>query len=123
MSIPLGSGAARSFAGACAPAKLSPGRTSTRKTSLLRIVPAACGQAADRHRRRDGAGRGDWHRRACAITLVLGDCVSPATSGHERIPERYYLFTMSEITHPRGASRRRGGCERLVSANEPDVRL
>jgi hypothetical protein len=37
--------------------------------------------------------------------LVLGDCVSPATCGHERIPERSYLFTMSEITHPRAGPR------------------
>jgi hypothetical protein len=37
----------RSSRGARAPVDSSPGRTLIRKTSLLRIVPTACGQAAD----------------------------------------------------------------------------
>src|SRR5262249_26921954 len=53
-----------------------------RKTSLLRIVPTACGQAADRH-------EGPIH----IGTRVLGDCVSNERS----ISERSYLFTMSDI--------------------------
>jgi hypothetical protein len=38
-------------------ANSSPGRTLIRKTSLLRIVPTACGQAADIATRRDPATR------------------------------------------------------------------
>jgi hypothetical protein len=38
---------------------------------------------------------------------------------HDRLSERSYLFTMSDITRPHEASRLDDGCERLFSANEP----
>jgi len=44
---PLGSGTERRFRRTRVRGNGSPGRTLTRKTSLLRIVPTACGQAAD----------------------------------------------------------------------------
>jgi hypothetical protein len=47
MPIPLGSRPVRLFHRTCVLGNGSPGRTLIRKTSLLRIVPTACGQAAD----------------------------------------------------------------------------
>jgi hypothetical protein len=80
---------------------------------LLRIVPTACGQAADIALVTRPRAHGDFRRPCHAITFsTLGDCVSVATLRRDRLSERSYLFTMSDITHPRGASRLADGCKR-----------
>jgi hypothetical protein len=86
------------------------GRTLNRKTSLLRIVPTACGQAADiallpRPRR-----TGDFIAVPRDRVTMLGDCASIATLRRDRLSERSYLFTMSDIAPPHQASRLDGGC-------------
>ena len=94
-----------------------------RKTSLLRIVPTACGQAADicTEPILIGPANSHWRRhlvaprfspRATRSRSMLGDCASVATLRHDRFSERSYLFTMSDITHPHQASRLDGGCAR-----------
>ena len=132
-------------------ANSSPGRTSIRKTSLLRIVPTACGQAADialsrfgisrihirsnlnssmSHQRADVASAApicideqpriddapsphcDFHRRAAWARSMLGDCDRSRRCRHDRIPERSFLFTMSNTRTRTKASRLDGGCER-----------
>ena len=132
MPIPLGSRPVRLFNRTCVLANGSPGRTLIRKTSLLRIVPTACGQAADIARSqfalaRQFAGRANSHWRADTPTprsrhlaifiavqrdhvSMLGDCVSVVTLRHDRISERSFLFTMSDITRPQEAWRPRDGC-------------
>ena len=74
------------------------GRTLNRKTSLLRIAPTACGQAAD-----ESIDENTSLRRplSCAVQRglpMLGDCASIATLRHDQCSERSYLFTMSDIT-------------------------
>jgi hypothetical protein len=69
-----------------------------RKTSLLRIVPTACGQAADMHWRRAVAARKVM--RAVRVRAMLGDCESVATDVAIECSERSYLFTMSDIAQP-----------------------
>jgi hypothetical protein len=61
MPTPLGSRFGRSPERTCVPANGRPAGHRFRKTSLLRIVPTACGQAADIWHRRDSAAR-DFHR-------------------------------------------------------------
>ena len=71
-------------------------RTLNRKSSLLRIVPTACGQAAGESI--DLAAPAIFIRRATRLPM-LGDCASIATLCHDRLSERSYLFTMSDIAH------------------------
>ncbi len=65
--------------------KDSSGRTLTRKTSLLRIVPTACGQAADIAPTRRIAAAPRSRQRAIFVAMprarvsALGDCASTAT--------------------------------------------
>src|SRR5262245_57351444 len=86
-------------------------RTLNRKTSLLRIVPTLCGQAAD-----IAADMTPPRRRFIAVprdhVAMLGDCASVATLRHGRFSERSYLFTMSNITPAHQASRPHGAGER-----------
>src|SRR6266849_8636379 len=61
-----------------------------RKTSLLRIVPTACGQAADMctepiHIGAAVSSRRDFSPRATRLRSMLGDCVSIATLHRDRI--------------------------------------
>ena len=87
-------------------------RTLNRKTSLLRIVPTACGQAADI------AAHMTPPRTAIFVAVprdhvaMLGDCASIATLRHDRFSERSYLFTMSDITPAHQASQPHGASER-----------
>ena len=68
---PLGSGTVRSFASELAfLANSSTGWTLIRKTSLLRIVPTACGQAADIRHRRDLVAS----RLASRTTSIAFEC-------------------------------------------------
>ena len=71
------------------------GRTLNRKTSLLRTVPTACGQAADESID-DDVAPATFVRRASWLPM-LGDCASIATLRHDQCSERSYLFTMSDI--------------------------
>ena len=67
------------------------GRTLNRKTSLLRIVPTACGQAADIASNDPPGTCGaapSLDARRLRIDRVLRD----------RLSERSYLFTMSDIS-------------------------
>src|SRR5215475_4993100 len=59
-------------------ANSSPGRTLIRKTSLLRIVPTACGQAADIASHAI-LPDDDFHRRTARSRSTLGDCEAVAT--------------------------------------------
>jgi hypothetical protein len=86
------------------------GGTLNRKTSLLRTVPTACGQAADKASSRPRRA-GDFHSPGHAITLpMLGDCASIATLCHDRLSERSYLFTMSDIAHSASSLADDDGC-------------
>ena len=86
--------------------------TLIRKTSLLRTVPTACGQAADI------AAHMTPPRTAIFVAVprdhvaMLGDCASVATLRHDRFSERSYLFTMSDITPAHQASQPHGASER-----------
>jgi hypothetical protein len=102
---PLGSGSGRAFDERFDRLALN------RKTSLLRIVPTACGQAADialatrSHARRFSSPCDVTTFNARRLRIDRDMC-------RARLSERSYLFTMSDITHPRAASRLAGGCER-----------
>jgi hypothetical protein len=74
-----------------------------RKTSLLRIVPTACGQAADIALPHAAPRAATFIALRRDHVAMLGDCASIATLRHDRLSERSYLFTMSDITHPREA--------------------
>ena len=100
----------------------STGRTLNRKTSLLRIVPTACGQAADiKTSSHDALTRDD--DRGDGSRLMLGDCASITTLRRDQLSERSYLFTMSDITHPHEALAAENGCKTIFSANEPRPQL
>jgi hypothetical protein len=86
-------------------------RTLIGKTSLLRIVPMACGQAANK-----GAAH-EWHQDD-AVTRDARSLRTVVTLHHDRLSERSYLFTMSDITRPHEASRLHDGHEFDFSANE-----
>jgi hypothetical protein len=126
MPIPLGSGPGRLFAKACALANDAPGRTLIRKTSLLRIVPTACGQAADmlhcanshwfsnaywransQWRSNPVARRFSSPRNAIAFNARRLRIARDLR--RERLSERSYLFTMSDITRPQEARRLHDG--------------
>jgi hypothetical protein len=81
-----------------------------RKTSLLRIVPTACGQAADIALRRVAPVQ-------CSEIAIARDAC------REPISERSYLFTMSDITHPRRACAAYRRVRKTFPANEqrPDL--
>ena len=87
------------------------GRTLNRKTSLLRIVPTACGQAADTalatrsHARRFSSPCDVTTFNARRLRIDRDMC-------RARLSERSYLFTMSDITHPHEALAAEDGCER-----------
>ena len=51
-----------------------------------------------KHRRYDLAAPATFIRRATRLPM-LGDCASIATLCHDRLSERSYLFTMSDIAH------------------------
>jgi hypothetical protein len=68
-------------------------RTLIGKTSLLRIVPMACGQAANKAPRMIGI-------KMNAVTRDARSLRAAVTLHHSRLSERSYLFTMSDITHP-----------------------
>jgi hypothetical protein len=72
------------------------GRTLNRKTSLLRTVPTACGQAAGESIGDDDVAPATFVRRTTRLPMP-GDCASIATLCHDRLSERSYLFTMSDI--------------------------
>jgi hypothetical protein len=76
---------------------------------LLRIVPTACGQAADIAL----ATRARARRLGIAVRRVTLPCSEIAHRSrhcrHDRLSERSYLFTMSDITQPHEAWRL-GGC-------------
>ena len=77
-----------------------------RKTSLLRTVPMACGQAANRRHWHHNLVVSRFSSRTILVAFpMLGVCASVATLRHDRLSERSYLFTMSDTTRPQGALR------------------
>ena len=102
---PLGSGSGRAFDERFDRLALN------RKTSLLRIVPTACGQAADTalatrsHARRFSSPCDVTTFNARRLRIDRDMC-------RARLSERSYLFTMSDITHPHEALAAEDGCER-----------
>ena len=95
--------------------------TLIRKTSLLRIVPTACGQAADiRHWRHDLVASRFSSRttRLCSNARRLRIA---RDFHHGRLSERSYLFTMSDIT--RATALRRATTRIFFSTDEQKPRL
>ena len=113
---PLGSGSGRAFDERFDRPALN------RKTSLLRIVPTACGQAADialatrSHARR-------FSSPCDATTFNARRLRIDRDLRRGRLSERSYLFTMSDITHPHEALAAENGCKTIFSANEPRPQL
>ena len=87
-------------------------RTLIGKTSLLRIVPMACGQAANK-----GAAH-EWHQDD-AVTRDARSLRTVVTLHHDRLSERSYLFTMSDSASAR-ALRSNGCTELLRERAKPD---
>ena len=104
------------------------GRTLIRKTSLLRIVPTACGQAADIALRTRFRRAGEFSSPYNTIAFQCSEIAHRSRPcGHDRLSERSYLFTMSDITPPhetswpRWRTRKTFLCERAKSRLvEPD---
>src|SRR6266851_401975 len=104
MLIPLGSGPGRLLDRTCVLASKSSGRTLIRKTSF----------ASDRS---DGVRSSSRHKTP-RVTFITHDARRLRIDHdfhHDRLSERSYLFTMSDITRPHEASRLDDGCERLYS--------